>query len=63
MRKVFIHSAKKALAISLKIEKKSEAAVENVRSGRSRRWCDAEVDRLIELLKERPCLTMLGRIL
>ena len=27
-----------------------------MRSGKSRRWCDAEVDRLIELLEERPCL-------
>ncbi|XP_068704330.1 uncharacterized protein [Montipora foliosa] len=35
---------------------KRQATVENGRSGKSRRWCDAEVDRLIELLEERPCL-------
>ena len=57
MRKVSIHSAKIALAISRQIEKrKRQATVENGRSGKSRRWCDAEVDRLIELLEERPCL-------
>ena len=42
--------------LSANRKRKSETAVENVRSGRSRRWCDAEVDRLIELLEERPCL-------
>lgn len=42
--------------LSANRKRKSKAAVENVRSGKSRRWCDAEVDRLIELLEERPCL-------
>ena len=36
--------------------RKSKAAVEKVRTGKSRRWSDAEVDRPIELLEERPCL-------
>ena len=58
MRKVSIHSAKIALAISRSAnrKRKSKATVENGKSGKSRRWCDAEVDRLIELLEERPCL-------
>ena len=42
--------------LSANRKRKSKATVENVRSGKSRRWCDAEVDRLIELLEERPCL-------
>ena len=39
-----------------KKKRKSKAAVENVRKGRSRKWSDAEIDRLIELLEERSCL-------
>ena len=46
----------------LSAKRKSKAAVENVRTGKSRRWSDAEVDRLIELLEERPCPAV-GRIL
>ena len=37
-------------------ERKSKATVENGRSWKSRRWCDMEVERLIKLLEERPCL-------
>ena len=42
--------------LSANRKRKRQATVENGRSGKSRRWCDAEVDRLIELLEERPCL-------
>ena len=57
MRRVFNHSPKKVNAISPQTEKKKEkAAVENPRTVKSRRLCDAEVDRLIELLEERLCL-------
>ena len=42
--------------LSANRKRKSKAAVENTRTGKSRRWSDAEVDRLIELLEERPCL-------
>ena len=42
--------------LSANRKRKSKATVENGRSGKSRRWCDADVDRLIELLEERPCL-------
>ena len=37
-------------------KRKSKAAVENVRTGKSRRWSYAEVDRLIKLLEKRPYL-------
>ena len=37
-------------------KRKSKAAVENPRTVKSRRWCDAEIDKLIDLLEERPCL-------
>jgi len=37
-------------------KKQSKAAVENMTTWKSRRWFDAEVDRHIELLEERPCL-------
>ena len=57
MRKVSIHSAKIALAITRQIEKgKDKQLLKTGDQGKSRRWCDAEVDRLIELLEERPCL-------
>ena len=42
--------------LSANRKRKSKATVENGRSAKSRRWSDAEVDRLIELLEERPCL-------
>ena len=42
--------------LSANRKRKSKATVENGRSRKSRRWCDAEVDRLIELLEERPSL-------
>ncbi|XP_068757878.1 uncharacterized protein [Montipora capricornis] len=42
--------------LSANRKRKRQATVENGRSGKSRRWCDAEVDRLIELMEERPCL-------
>ena len=41
--------------LSVNRKRKGKAAVENPRTVKSR-WCDAEVDRLIELLEERPCL-------
>ena len=37
-------------------KRKGKAAIESARTGKTRRWCDAEIDRLIELLEERPCL-------
>ena len=42
--------------LSANRKRKGKAAIESARTGKTRRWCDAEVDRLIELLEERPCL-------
>ena len=39
--------------LSANRKRKSKANVENGRSAKSRRWCDAEVDRLIELLEDK----------
>lgn len=41
--------------MSAKLTLRGKAAVEDPRTVKSR-WCDAEEDRLIELLEERPCL-------
>ena len=46
-------SAENARDLSANRKRKGKAAIENARTGKSRRWCDAEVDRLIELLEER----------
>ena len=42
--------------LSANRKRKSKGTVEKGRLGKLRRWCDAEVDRLIELLEGRPCL-------
>jgi len=34
--------------LSANRKRKGKVAIENARTGKSRRWCDAEVDRLIE---------------
>ena len=39
--------------LSANRKRKSKAAVENPRTVKSRRWCDAEIDKLIDLLEER----------
>ena len=49
-------SEESTIDLSANRKRKGKAAVENPRTLKSRRWCDAEVDRLIELLEERPCL-------
>ena len=49
-------SEESASDLSASRKRKGKAAIENAKTGKSRRWCDAEVDRLVELLEERPCL-------
>ena len=47
-------SEESASDLSANRKRTGKAAIENARTGKSRRWCDTEVDRLIELLEERP---------
>ena len=51
-------SEERASDLSANKKRKGEAAIENARTGKSRRSCDAEVDRLIKLLEESRPLTL-----
>ena len=49
--------------LSANRKRKNKTTVENGRSGKSRRWCDAEVDRLIELLEESKNLVLSNELI
>ena len=51
-------SDERASDLSANRKRKGKAAIENARTGKSRRLRDAEVDRLIELLEECRPLTL-----
>ena len=51
-------SEERASDLSANRKRKGKAAIENERTGKSRIWCDADVDRLIELLEESRPLTL-----
>ena len=44
--------------LSASRKRKGIAAVENPKTVKSSRWCDAEIGRLVELLEQRPCCGM-----